>query len=426
MNRPQFRAIEGTRDYFGPEGDRFDKALSLAAELFRNYGYARVRTPVFEGTDLFARSIGAATDIVEKEMYTFSPGSDSLTLRPEGTAGAVRAYLQHGMDKQNGLVKLWYEGPMFRRERPQKGRQRQFHQIGVEAIGSPDPLLDAEIVSLGLRYYERVGIAGVGLRLNSIGCRKEECRPRYRRLLQEAIRPNLGRFCKNCQARFERNVLRTLDCKIPQCRELAQSLPKSHENLCPECAEHFAAAGEALLALGAPFVLDPTLVRGLDYYARTVFEFTHPALGAQNAIGGGGRYDGLVEELGGEATPAIGFALGVERILIAMEAAGTCACSIPLQVFGATRGKAAHRAMAGLAARLRAAGLSADLDYQGRSLKAQLRLANRRNAMCCLILGDDELERGEITVKDMAEGGGQATVSLFDCLEKIREILPCG
>ena len=424
MGQPRFRSIEGTRDYFDLDGDRFDRAIGFAADLFSRYGYARIRTPVFEGSELFARSIGASTDIVEKEMYAFTPGSESITLRPEGTAGVARAYLQHGLDKRGGLIKFWYEGPMFRRERPQKGRQRQFHQVGAEAVGSADPLLDAEVISLGLRYYEGLGVSGVGLRLNSIGCGRDECRPRYRQALREAVGSNLDKFCRNCRARHERNVLRVLDCKVPGCRELAMDLPKSHENLCPDCADHFSRVSEALAALGGGFTLDHTLVRGLDYYARTVFEYTHSALGAQNAIGGGGRYDGMMEELGGDPTPAVGFALGVERILIAMEAAGTCACSRPLQVFGAGQGGAARRAMAGMVARLRGAGFSADMDYEGRSLKSQLRQANRRNAMCCLILGDDELARGEIVVKDMSDGGGQESVSLFDCLKKVREILP--
>ncbi len=424
MTKPTFRAIEGTRDIEGREGVRYDKVVAFGGELFSRYGYQRIRTPAFEKTDLFARSIGAATDIVEKEMYTFKPGSDTITLRPEGTAGVVRAYLQHGMDKQQGLVKLWYEGPMFRRERPQKGRQRQFHQIGVEAIGSSDPLLDAEVIAMGLRFYEYVGVGAVGLRVNSIGCGKPACRPLFRDLLKEAIRPNLDKYCPTCQTRFERNILRVIDCKSPQCRELSKNLPKSHEHLCSECADHFERMKEGLTALGGAYEIDHTLVRGLDYYAKTVFEYTHDALGAQNAIGGGGRYDGLVEELGGKPTPAIGFALGMERILIAMEAVDACACGYPLQVYGVTQSDAAHRAMSGMLARLRAAGLSADMDYEGRSMKSQLRAANRREAMICLILGEEELANGVITIKNMSEGGGQETVSLFDCLDAVRKVLP--
>ena len=424
MAKPTFRAVEGTRDLFDREGARYDKVVALGGELFSRYGYERIRTPVFEKTELFARSIGAATDIVEKEMYTFKPGSESITLRPENTAGVMRAYLQHNMEQQGGLVKLWYEGPMFRRERPQKGRYRQFHQIGIEAVGSVDPLLDAEVISAGLRFYEYVGVGEVGLRLNSIGCNKPECRPLYRQLLRDAIQPNLDKYCKNCQARFERNVLRIIDCKSPHCQELNKGLPKSYENLCPECGDHFERVKDALDAFGGKYAIDSTLVRGLDYYTKTVFEFTHDSLGAQSAIGGGGRYDGLVEELGGKPTPGIGFALGMERILIAMEAAGACACGYPLQVFGVTQGEAAHRAMAGMVARLRGAGLSADMDYEGRSMKAQLRNANRRQAMVCLILGEDELASGNITVKDMSEGGEQRTVGLNDCLDAVRKALP--
>ncbi|MCD8350395.1 MAG: histidine--tRNA ligase [Planctomycetaceae bacterium] len=418
------RAIEGTRDYFGNEGNRFDKIEAFAAEMFSRYGYARIRTPVFERSELFARSIGAATDIVEKEMYTFTPGSDTITLRPENTAGVVRAYLQHSMDKQGGLTKLWYAGPMFRRERPQKGRQRQFHQIGIEAIGSSDPLLDAEVVSVGMRFYEFVGIGKVGLRLNSIGCQKPECRPLFRQLLRDAIRPNLDKYCKTCQNRFERNVLRIIDCKNPECQKLSANLPKSYDNLCPECADHFDRTKEGVSALGGEYKIDHTLVRGLDYYTKTVFEYTHDALGAQNAIGGGGRYDGLVEELGGKPTPAIGFALGIERMLIAMEAVGACACGYPLQVYGVSLGDSARRAMAGLIARLREAGISADMDYEGRSMKSQMRAANRREAMCCLILGENELAEGKISVKDMRDDGGQEVVDIFDCLGAVKKILP--
>lgn len=419
MAKPAFRAVEGTRDYFDVDGIRYDNIVRLGGDLFSRYGFGRIRTPDFEKTELFARSIGAATDIVEKEMYTFTPGSDTITLRPEGTAGVVRAYLQHSMDKNHGLVKLWYEGPMFRRERPQKGRQRQFHQIGIEAIGSGDPLLDVEVVSLGARFYEYVGVGKVGLRLNSIGCPAPECRPAFRQRLREAIEPKLGEYCKTCQARFDRNILRILDCKNPHCRELSADLPKSYDNLCPECSDHFTRVKEGLEAFGCGFEVDHTLVRGLDYYTKTVFEYTHDALGAQDAIGGGGRYDGLVEELGGKQTPGIGFALGIERMLIVMEALGSCGCGYPLQVFGVTRGEEAHRAMAGMIARLRGARLSADMDYEGRSMKSQMRTANRREAMLCLVLGEDELSEGMIVVKDMREGGGEQRISLHACLDEV-------
>lgn len=414
------RCIEGTRDYFADEGNRFEKALSAATEIFRRYGYDKITAPIFERTELFARGIGETTDIVEKEMYTFKPGSDMLTLRPEGTAGVVRAYLQHNFHKNTGLCKLWYAGPMFRRERPQKGRQRQFHQVGVEALGSSDPLLDAEVISMGLAYYAALGITGIKTRVNSIGC--PECRPAYRERLREAVRPLLPDLCKSCQGRFERNVLRILDCK--QCSAKTKELPASHDNLCGGCAENFAAVTGTLDAYGVEYTVDASLVRGLDYYTRTVFEYSHPALGAQDAIGGGGRYDGLVAELGGPQTPAVGFAIGVERVMIVMEALNTCNCKPPLMVYGIGLGESGHRSMAGLLARVRAAGMSADMDFEGRSMKAQMRAANKAGALLTLILGDSELEKGVVVVKDMRTEGAQEEVPLDQFLETLRRLVP--
>lgn len=414
------RCIEGTRDYFGEDGNRFEKAFAAASDLFWRYGYGRITTPVFEPTELFARGIGATTDIVEKEMYTFQPGTEMLTLRPEGTAGVVRAYLQHSFHKNGGLDKLWYGGPMFRRERPQKGRQRQFYQVGVEAIGSGDPLLDAEVISMGLAYYAALGITGVRTRLNSIGC--PACRPAYREKLKAEIAPILPTLCKSCQGRYDRNPLRILDCKV--CADKTKGLPASADNLCEECAGHFAVVREGLAAYGVEFTVDSTLVRGLDYYTRTVFEYTHTALGAQDALGGGGRYDGLVEELGGPATPAVGFAIGVERVMIAMEALKCCNCYPPLMVYGIGLGESGRRAMAGMIARVRGAGLSADMDYEGRSMKAQMRTANRRGALLALIMGDSELEKGVVVVKDMREGGQQSEVALDQFLDTLRGMIP--
>ena len=416
---PVFRAIEGANDFFDLAARRFDRVFSAAESFFGRYAYERIHTPVFEPTGLFARSLGDATDIVEKEMYTFSPGSESITLRPEGTAGVVRAYLQRNLAASGRLAKLWYGGPMFRRERPQKGRYRQFHQIGVEAIGAADPLLDAEVIAMGMGFYRHLGIGGVGLRLNSLGCPGSDCRPAYRRRLLEAVKPNRERYCRTCRERFDRNALRALDCKSPECRALSEGLPKSHEHLCGACSAHFAAVREALSARGVDAALDASLVRGLDYYTRTVFEYTHGALGAQDAIGAGGRYDGLAAELGGEDTPAVGFALGVERILLALEASpASCRCDAPLMVYGAAAGEAGRKGLSGLLARLREAGVSADMDFEGRSFKAQMRMANRRGAVLCLILGDDEMADGRVTLKDMREGGGQETVDLSDFLSR--------
>ncbi|MBP5233896.1 MAG: histidine--tRNA ligase [Planctomycetes bacterium] len=419
MAKQLLQCIEGTRDYLGDAGRRFEAVFAAAAAVFARYDYAKITTPVFEPTELFARGIGSTTDIVEKEMYTFAPGSDSLTLRPEGTAGVIRAYLQHSLHKQGGLQKLWYAGPMFRRERPQKGRQRQFHQVGCEAVGSPDPLLDAEVIALGLDFFRSVGIAGVRTRLNSIGC--PACRPAYREALKQAVAPLLPQLCKSCQARYERNPLRIVDCKA--CAALTRELPAAYDYLCPECQAHFAAVKGALDSLGVAYDVDKTLVRGLDYYTKTVFEFTHSALGAQDAIGGGGRYDGLVRELGDVDMPAVGFAIGVERVMMACDALGVHNPERPLDVFGVALGAAAKNAMVGLLAQARAAGLSADMDFGDRSLKAQMRAANHKGATVALILGDSELSEGKVTVKDLREGGGQAPAPLGSFLDAVRPLL---
>ena len=425
------RAVEGTKDIFGVEMNRFQRIMKTAAAIFGRYGYSAIATPTFEHTALFARGIGEATDIVEKEMYTFTPGSDTITLRPEGTAGVVRAYLQHNMHREQGFVKLWYAGPMFRRERPQKGRQRQFHQIGVEAIGASNAILDAETIRMALDFFDGVGVTGVVTKINTIGCMKPECRPAFREKLRAAIAPRLGELCKTCQGRFERNILRIIDCKNPECQKVRATLPRCDEHLCDECNTHHAAVQEALTAFGVPFEVNPYIVRGLDYYNKTVFEFSHPALGAQDAIGGGGRYDGLVEELGGPVTPAVGFAIGVERTLIAMEALNCCACGTVLHAYGVAVDEDCRKALAGLVIRLRHAGYNVDMDYESRSMKAQMRTADRRGAVLTLILGSDELAAGQVTVRDMREGGGQERIAIADAIDRLgimcqaRET-PCG
>ncbi len=421
MAKNTLRCIEGTKDYFAEDGKRFTKALTAAGDTFWKYGYEQITTPIFEKTELFARGIGEATDIVEKEMYTFTPSSESLTLRPEGTAGVVRAYLQHNMHKQGSLSKLWYSGPMFRRERPQKGRQRQFNQVGVEALGSSDPLLDAEVIAMGLAYYSSLGITGINTRLNSIGC--STCRPAYITELKKAVEPILSTLCPSCQKRYEKNVLRIVDCKV--CAEKTKDLPASYDHLCSECSEHFDSVKLTLDAYGVKYDLDKTLVRGLDYYTKTVFEYTSSALGAQDAIGGGGRYDGLVAELGGPSIPAVGFAIGVERVMIVMEALSCCNCSAPLMVYGIGLGEIGHRAMSGLIARVRGVGMSADMDYEGKSMKAQMRAANRRGALLALILGEDELSKGIVIVKDMrGEQGEQIEIPLDKFTETLRKMVP--
>lgn len=419
MAKQLLQCIEGTHDYLDENGRRFALVMEAAGEVFERYAFAKITTPIFEPTELFARGIGTTTDIVEKEMYTFAPGSDSLTLRPEGTAGVIRAYLQHNLHKIGGLHKMWYAGPMFRRERPQKGRQRQFHQVGVEAVGSSDPLLDAEVISMGLAVFRQLGINGVKTRLNSIGC--PNCRPAYREALKAAVEPLLPNLCKSCQSRYERNPLRIVDCKA--CAALTRELPAAYDYLCPECAAHFTAVKDALTALGVEYDIDKTLVRGLDYYTKTVFEFTHSGLGAQDALGGGGRYDGLVRELGDVDMPAVGFAMGVERIMIVLEGLGLTPAAPRLAAFGVALGDAARARMLPLLASIRAAGLRADMDFGARSMKAQMRAANNRGALAALILGDSELEKGVIVVKDLREGGTQKEVKLEDVTGNLCDLI---
>jgi histidyl-tRNA synthetase len=421
MSKQIIRAIEGTKDIFGKDMARYTNIMKAAERVFGCYAYKQIATPVFENTKLFARGIGEVTDIVEKEMYTFKPGSQTITLRPEGTAGVVRAYLQHNMHKDQSLVKLWYAGAMFRRERPQKGRQRQFHQVGLEALGSSDPMLDAETILAALDFYQELGITGVKTRINSIGCLADNCRPAYRAALKKAIEPELPNLCKNCQSRFERNILRIIDCKNEKCQKIREKLPKVDDHLCDDCKSHKAVVEEVMAASGHEVINDPYIVRGLDYYTKTVFEFSHSALGAQDAIGAGGRYDGLVETLGGPAIPGIGFAIGVERLMIAMDELNCCACEMPLMVYGIALDDACRKSMSGILARLRREGLTCDMDFEGRSMKSQMRKANREGAMFVAILGGDELSKGEVALKDMRENGaGQRNVSIHALADTIR------
>ncbi|MHC4870283.1 MAG: histidine--tRNA ligase [Planctomycetota bacterium] len=418
----KIRCIEGTKDIFGEDMNRFSKIMKNAESVFSRFGYLNISTPVFENTNLFCRSIGEVTDIVEKEMYTFTPGSDTITLRPEGTAGVVRSYLQHNMHKEQSLKKLCYAGPMFRRERPQKGRQRQFHQVGIEAIGSDSAMLDAEVILTALEFYSSLGIDGIKTKLNTIGCLRDDCRPAYREALKKAIEPELPNLCKNCQSRFNRNILRIIDCKNPKCQEIREKYPRCDEYLCTECNDHKEIVEEVMTASGEDFVVDPFIVRGLDYYTKTVFEFSHPSLGAQDAIGAGGRYDGLVETLGGPQTPAVGFAIGVERMMIAMEELNCCACSVPLQVFGIATGETEKKSLSGLLSRLRKSGISCDMDFEGRSMKSQMRKANKLSSTCVIILGEEELKNGTITIKDMREGGNQQTVPFDEMVDNISRL----
>jgi histidyl-tRNA synthetase len=392
------RAVRGTHDILPDEMPAWHKVEQAARELFARYGYREIRTPVFEETDLFARSIGAETDIVAKEMYTFEDRDGaSLTLRPEATAGIVRAAIEHNLTSTDPALKVWALGPMFRRERPQKGRYRQFHQVDVEAIGFTSPTIDVEIVELALAYLETCGLRQHGLVLNSVGDRN--CRPAYVEALRSALRGHVSSLCADCRRRAETNPLRVLDCKVPEDQPLIESLPKITEHLCPECRDHFGEVKRQLELLGIPYRLSPRLVRGLDYYVRTTFEVLSGALGAQNSVLGGGRYDGLVRDLGGPDVAAIGFAVGMERLALLLPAReGESRCDVflaPLVPAALDRALLLQRA-------LRTAGLRAMLDPEGRSFKSRMKQADKLGARFVAILGEDEMARGVWTVRDMS------------------------
>ncbi len=370
--------------------------------LCKRYGYEEIRTPVFEHTELFQRGIGEATDVVDKEMYTFEDrGGRSITLRPENTAAAVRAYLQNKLYAENALEKLFYIGSMFRYDRPQAGRMREFHQFGVEALGESNPSVDAEIILLAIDFLQSLGLKDLVLSLNSVGCPK--CRPVYRQKLQDFFKDKLEDLCDDCRDRFDRNPLRILDCKADSDKPYMQDAPKITDCLCDECNEHFHKVQELLTAAGVEYELDSRLVRGLDYYTKTAFEIKYSPLGAQSAVAGGGRYDGLIEEIGGNPTPAVGFATGLERVLLALEKQGL----LPekensVDAFVVALGEAAQLEGFKLLNKLRNAGISALMDFAGRSMKAQMKQANKKNARFVLILGDDEVRDSVVTLKDMS------------------------
>jgi histidyl-tRNA synthetase len=399
MSTPKIQAIRGVKDILPGDMPAWHRLEGTARRLLETSGYSEIKLPIFEASELFARSLGAATDIVEKEMYTF-PDRDgkSLTLRPEGTASVIRAYIEHHLWGEGPLTKVYYVGPMFRHERPQAGRFRQFHQIGAEAIGSQSPLLDAEFLILLDRLFREMGVAPTTLLLNSLGC--PLCRPRYRDALKAFLAERLADLCEACRRRFETNPLRILDCKREECKTATQNAPAITGYLGPECVGHFEAVTAALTDVGLGYRLEPRLVRGLDYYTKTAFEFTAEGLGAQNTIAAGGRYDGLVEALGGPPTPAVGFALGIERVVALLPLGNAPAPA--LGVFLAALGEAAGRRLAALMTTLRDAGIRAETDYDRGSLKSQMRKADKLGARFTVIIGDDELATHTAVVRDMA------------------------
>jgi histidyl-tRNA synthetase len=415
------KGIRGAPDILPDETGKWQALETVARDVLDRYGYAEIRTPIFERTELFVRGIGEATDIVEKEMYTFEDrGGESLTLRPEATASLMRSFAEHNLAAKSSLVKLYLIGPMFRHERPQSGRFRQFHQVDVEAIGSPGPAVDAEVVALLHHLLEAWGLRGVELHVNSIG--DPACRPRYRDAFLAYVGGHRDALCPDCHVRMTKNPLRVLDCKQPACRAVAATAPTLSGYLCDACRDHFAEVRSLLDGLKIGYEVDERLVRGLDYYTRTTFEFLNPALGSQNAVAGGGRYDGLVEELGGPPTPSIGFAIGEERILTSLAAQAEAAETPPITgVYVATAGPVDLRVAMELTQTLRRKGLRSALDLERRSLKGQMRQANKDRFRYSLILGADELARGQVTLKDMV-GGAQYEIPLAEAADRLTHL----
>jgi histidyl-tRNA synthetase len=419
----KYKRPRGTNDILPGQVGDWQRAEAIFREVCRVFCYREIRTPAFEPTDLFSRTSGESSEVVSKQMYTFDDrGGESMTLRPEGTAPVVRAYIEHGLHVSEPLFKVYYICPIFRYERPQKGRLRQHHQFGIEAIGALDPALDVEVISVGMALFERVGIEGAAIHVNSVGC--PVCRPGYREALRSAAEPHLGTLCEDCRRRYDVNPLRMLDCKVEQCQPVKERLPHAVDHLCEECAGHFAGVREGLDEAGLPHEVDHLLVRGLDYYTKTAFEYLHGGLGAQNALGGGGRYDGLVEMCGGPPTPGIGFGIGVERVLLAADSsrpasAGELSRADVLvatasgsmyamefklartDVFVAKAGSVPAGYVDGVVRALRAQGFAAERDYLGRSLKSQMKQADKSGARYAVIIGEEEAAAGTVTLRNL-------------------------
>lgn len=398
------QAVKGTKDILPDDVAPWHRIEGTARALFALYGYREIRTPIFEETDLFARGIGQETDIVSKEMYTFEDrDGGSLTLRPEATASIVRAVIEHNLMNTDPALKVYALGPMFRRERPQKGRYRQFHQVDVEVFGVTSPSVDVEIIEMALAYVEACGLAQYELILNSVGDAK--CRPAYVETLREALRKQKDHLCADCQRRTETNPLRVLDCKVPADQAVIEQLPKISDHLCPECREHFAEVKRELELLKIPYRLSHRLVRGLDYYVRTTFEVVSGDLGAQNSVLGGGRYDGLVKELGGPDIPGVGFALGMERLVMTIP---PVAVDARCEVYLAALVPGARDYALRLQRELRKAGVSVLMDHEGRGLKSQMKRADKLGARYVAIMGEDELAQTRWTVRDMKASSQEA------------------
>mgnify|MGYP001614877930 FL=1 len=413
----RFQSIRGVKDILPGEIEAVQRLEQAARSVFESFGFSEIRIPIFEVTELFARGIGAATDIVEKEMYTFEDrDGKKITLRPEGTASVVRAYIEHQLNLKAPVTKLYYLGPMFRHERPQAGRFRQFYQIGVEALGTDRPAMDVEVLAMLTAVLNQVGVTAVQLEINSLG--DAACRPHYRKTLKTYFKTHLAQLCEDCRRRHETNPMRIMDCKQEGCMAVTAKAPSPLDHLCGECMAHFQQVKDGLNRLKIPFIVNERLVRGLDYYTRTAFEVTTTKLGAQNAIAAGGRYDGLVEELGGPPTPSIGFAMGVERIASLMERIETP----KPDVFFALLGEEAVRPMLPVIVRLRGEGVRVEMDYSGGGLKKQMGLADKLGARYTLIIGENELKSGKAILRNMADKS-QTELSLSELTQLLPERL---
>jgi histidyl-tRNA synthetase len=416
----KIQSIRGVKDILPDEIWKWQYIESVAHTVFPRYGFKEIRLPIFEDTRLFSRSIGEATDIVEKEMYTFSDrGGDSITLRPEGTASVVRAYVQHKMYNPPSVLKMFYIGPMFRYERPQAGRLRQFNQIGVETMGTSSPIVDVEVMTMLMEFFRELGLKNTKLEINSLG--NQDSRPQYRKLLQAEIEKHLDQLCSNCTSRYQRNPLRVLDCKAEECGKVAKGLPKLIDHLDPGSADHFSEVQSLLDSAGTPYTVNPSLVRGLDYYNRTAFEVTSQDLGAQNAICGGGRYDTLVEELDGPSTPCFGFALGLERLVSLVPFDDLKDLQKKPDIFIVCLGEATKATGFQIAHELRIKGFKVERDYEMGSMKSQMRKANKAQSRFTLIIGENEIHSGNLILKDM-ETGEQKECLASDLATEITKI----
>jgi histidyl-tRNA synthetase len=417
----EFTSIKGFKDILPAEGLTWQKLQKGAREILRTFGFQEIMPPFMEVTELFSRSIGEETDIVSKEMYTFTDSKGkSTSLRPEATASLVRAYIQHRLYEKNPIQKLFTIGAMFRHERPQKGRFRQFHQIDAEIFGDPGPRSDTEIIVLGMRIIEAAGLSGLSLQINSLGCPR--CRPGFRNELRAYLRDKKAGLCADCRRRAETNPLRVFDCKVEDCRVLVSAAPSIADFIDEECRTHFQALQEDLRALGFSFTVNPLLVRGLDYYNRTTFEIQTDRLGAQNAVLGGGRYDGLSRQLGGPDHPAIGFALGMERLVALLEQKALPETPVP-DLFMIGLGEEAHRKILQWVFELRRHGLWVEMDYSAKGLKAQMKRADRIGACRVLIVGENEMAAGKAVLRNMRDKA-QQEISLDDLVKTVKKVAP--